>query len=147
MYAATRRIWEHPHTNNTIWLGRATPRAWLSEGQTIGVTDAPCSVGRVSYVLHSEIDSASCVTANVSIALHPSVARIVGNGSSSSGGDGGVVLRLRTPEKRKIASVHAGDVALAPSRWNVTDETVTFAQREQVAQLTAAPLRVCYHGS
>ena len=69
------RVWEHPHTNNTIWLARATPRAWLAEGEIIRVTAAPCSLGRVSYVLVSEIDSAKCITANVSLTLHKSVVR------------------------------------------------------------------------
>ena len=150
MYAVACRLWEHPHTNYTLWLARATPRAWLTEGETIRVSDAPCSIGRLSYVLRSEIDSAKCITANISLAPHNSVARksagMFGLSSSSTGGGGGggVVLRLRTPGKRTIVSVHIAGVALPPARWNVTDETITFAEGEQMAQLMAAPVRVCY---
>jgi hypothetical protein len=121
----------------TLWLGRATPRAWLAEGETIGVTDAPSSYGRVSYTLHSEIDSKHCITANVTVAA----------ATAAHGGrlrSYGAVLRLRTPGHRAIRSVHAGNVALPPSRWNVTDESVSFPG-PQLAQLTGPHLlRVCY---
>ena len=62
-------LWEHPHTGD-LWLARATPRAWLSEGERISISGAPSSHGRVSYTLSSEIDSKSCVSANATIALH-----------------------------------------------------------------------------
>ena len=146
-YAVSRRLWEHPHTNNTIWLARATPRAWLAEGETIRVADAPCSLGRLSYVLRSEIDSSGCITANVSLALHKTARKsgnVVGVSGNIVGVSGGAVLRLRTPGRRTIASVHAGDISLQPNRWNVTDESITFAEGEQLAQLVAAPVRVCY---
>lgn len=130
-----------------MWLARATPRAWLTEGEVIRIENAPCSIGRVSYVLRSEIDSAKCITANVSLTPHKFAAHksasIVGS-TSSTGGGGGVVLRLRTPGKRTIASVHTAGVALPPARWNVSDETITFAEGAQMAQLISAPLRVCY---
>ena len=135
-------LWEHPHTNNTVWLARATPRAWLAEGETIGVSDAPCSLGRVSYSLHSELDSAKCITATVAITPHAA-----GPGRAPAaelGGGAGAVLRLRTPGHRAIASVHAGAVSLPASRWNCTQETVSFRAGAEMAQLTAAPLRVCY---
>jgi hypothetical protein len=85
---------------------------------------------------------------------------------------GGAVLRLRTPGKRAcssqsvsfvlplnlqscgqrglfvgagtIASVHAAGAALPSNRWNATDESIAFAEGEQMAQLASAPLRVCY---
>lgn len=143
-----RRLWEHPHTKNTIWLARATPRAWLAEGEVIQISDAPCSLGRLSFVLRSEIDSTGCITANLSLAPHKT-ARASSNVDAaslrvSSSGSGGAVLRLRTPGKRAIVSVHAGGVPLQPTRWNVTDESITFAAGEQMAQFMAARLRVCY---
>ena len=46
------RLWEHPHTNNTLWLARATPRAWLAEGETITVTSAPSSIGAETSILY-----------------------------------------------------------------------------------------------
>ena len=54
------------------------------------------------------------------------------------------LVRLRTPGHRAIASVHAGAVSLPASRWNRTQETVSFRAGAEMAQLTAAPLRVCY---
>jgi len=97
----------------------------------------PVSAGRVSYTLHSEIESAKCVTANVSIVAHPTAAAAavaaVGAASSSESDGGGAVLRLRTPGRLAIVSVHAGSspgVALPASRWNVTDESVHFADGE-----------------
>ena len=59
-------LWEHPHTNNTLWLARASPRSWLAEGETISVNDAPSSIGRVSCAYTSDLSllviSRACLT-------------------------------------------------------------------------------------
>ena len=47
-------VFEEPVTN-LIWLDKATPRAWLQDGQTIAVTNAPTRWGRLSYTLHSHL--------------------------------------------------------------------------------------------
>jgi hypothetical protein len=40
----------------TLWLARATPRAWLVQGARIAVRSAPTHFGTVSYEIVSEID-------------------------------------------------------------------------------------------
>ena len=128
-------LWEHPHTGD-LWLARATPRAWLSEGERISISGAPSSHGRVSYTLSGEIGSKSCVGANATIALH----------SAAAGATGAAVLRLRTPGRRDIASVQMavgndGPKQLPPSSWNTTDESVRFALADLGRGVLA---RVCY---
>jgi hypothetical protein len=39
-----------------VWLAKATPRAWLEQGKTIAVADAPTRFGSMGYELHSDID-------------------------------------------------------------------------------------------
>jgi hypothetical protein len=48
-------VFENPD-DPVVWLAKATPRAWLEQGKTIAVTDAPTRFGNVGYELHSEID-------------------------------------------------------------------------------------------
>ena len=39
-----------------LWLARATPRAWLSQGQRMGVTNAPSRFGTVAYEIVSDVE-------------------------------------------------------------------------------------------
>jgi hypothetical protein len=48
-------VFENPD-DPVVWLAKATPRAWLEQGKTIAVTDAPTRFGNVGYELHSDID-------------------------------------------------------------------------------------------
>ena len=56
---------------------------------------------------------------------------------------GGAALRLRTPGRRSIVSVTANGVKLPASRWNATDETISFPP-SSVTELTSGPIEVCY---
>jgi hypothetical protein len=126
--------WEHPLTNRTLWIARATPRAWLSEGEVIALTDAPTSFGRLSYRITSAIDSRRCV-----IVDHVGLVRA----HSGSAPLTDAVVRLRTPGHRTIVSVKANGAELPASRWSLAEETVSFPP-SHVAELTAGPIEVCY---
>ena len=42
---------------DTLWLARATPRAWLEQGKKISVKNAPSHFGTVSYEIISDLDN------------------------------------------------------------------------------------------
>jgi hypothetical protein len=48
-------VFEDP-LSPTLWLAKATPRAWLGPGERIKVDDAPTRWGKVSYTLSSHLD-------------------------------------------------------------------------------------------
>jgi hypothetical protein len=74
---------------DTLWLARATPRAWLEQGKKISVKNAPTHFGTVGYEIVSDADKGK-ITATVEL---PS------RGSSPS-----VLLRLRHPKVLPIKS-------------------------------------------
>ena len=111
-------VWEHP-IRHTLWLGKAIPRVWLSEGETVSVVGAGTAYGKVSVSFFSQINSLNSVGANITIQAPPAC------GAKCEPPSGGVVLRLRTPGKRAIAKVLVGG-----EEWtvfNASDETVSFA--------------------
>jgi hypothetical protein len=74
----------------SLWLARATPRAWLKQGERIVVRNAPTHFGTVGYEIVSDVDNGS-ITANVELpSRHPPDA---------------VLLRFRHPRAAPIASV------------------------------------------
>ncbi len=42
--------------DDTLWLARATPRAWLKEGRRISVANAPTYFGTLAYEIISDVD-------------------------------------------------------------------------------------------
>jgi hypothetical protein len=42
---------------DSLWLARATPRAWLTRGQKISVQNAPSAFGPVGYEIVSDVDN------------------------------------------------------------------------------------------
>jgi hypothetical protein len=42
---------------DTLWLARATPRAWLEQGKKISVKNAPTYFGTVAYEIVSDVDN------------------------------------------------------------------------------------------
>ncbi len=82
--------------NNTLFIGQAVPRAWLTDGKRITVAGAPTDFGPVNV----QIDSASAtgsITAEVALASvrRPSV----------------VLVRLRHPDKKPLRSVSVNGAA------------------------------------
>ena len=49
-------VFEDPESE-TLWLGKAMPRAWLEDGKTIAVRAAPTRWGRVGYSIVSQLES------------------------------------------------------------------------------------------
>jgi hypothetical protein len=82
-------LWEHPLTNRTLWLARAVPRSWLSEGNNVSIASAPTSFGRVTYTIVSAIESRGCVVATVFVDnSHVAEGSSSNNNSSSDGSKG-----------------------------------------------------------
>ena len=75
---------------DSLWLARATPRAWLQQGRTISVKNAPTHFGIVSYAIISTADQGK-ITATVEMPSRrpPKL----------------VLLRLRHPRALPIKSV------------------------------------------
>ena len=84
-------VFESPD-DDSVWLGRATPREWLEDGREIFVTDAPTRYGTYSYSISSQLDQ-GLVVATV---------EHLRNGASEATS---TYLRLRTPGRRPIVSV------------------------------------------
>ena len=74
----------------TLWLARATPRAWLEQGKRIAIRNAPTWFGTVAYEIVSDVDNGK-INASVELPSRP-VPRLVH-------------LRLRHPQAKPIKSV------------------------------------------
>jgi hypothetical protein len=75
---------------DSLWLARATPRAWLEAGKKITVKDAPTRFGRLSYEIVSDADHGRInATVQMPSRTQPSLAW----------------LRLRHPQAARLKSV------------------------------------------
>jgi hypothetical protein len=104
----------------TLWLARATPRAWLEQGKKISVKNAPTHFGTVSYQIVSDADRGK-ITATVELP------------SRKSPQD--VVLRLRHPKSAPIKSVIVNG-----KEWNAfskTKETISLKNLTGTVTVTA----------
>ena len=81
-------VFEHPD-DPVVWLAKATPRAWLEQGKTIAVRDAPTRFGNVGYALHSDID-------------HGKISAVL---DLPAGYRAATKLRLRAPDGKVLRSV------------------------------------------
>jgi hypothetical protein len=75
---------------DSLWLARATPRAWLEQGQRISVKNAPTHFGIAAYEIVSDVDNGKI---NVTIEM------------PSRKPPQEVLLRLRHPKAAPIKSV------------------------------------------
>jgi hypothetical protein len=80
-------VWEE---GRTLWLARATPRAWLEQGKKISVKNSPTHFGTVAYEIVSDVDHGK-VNATVDM--------------PSRNPPEGVVLRFRHPKAAPIQGV------------------------------------------
>jgi hypothetical protein len=116
---ADGRLWEHWHLGNydpcqdpdngtagwfmenfrnllvmedgeSLWLARATPRAWLEPGKKISVRSAPTYFGTAAYEIVSGLDRGA-ITATIAIPARKPPRT--------------VLLRLRHPQQKPIKSV------------------------------------------
>jgi hypothetical protein len=117
--AADGKLWEHWHLGNydpcsapdngtagwfmenfrnmlvmeigdSLWLARATPRAWLEQGKKITVGNAPTHFGTVAYEIVSDVDNGK-INATVEM--------------PSRKAPKGVLMRLRHPKAAPIKNV------------------------------------------
>lgn len=101
-------VFEEPSAD-VVWLAKGTPRAWLEEGKTIAVSNAPTRWGSLSFSLRSHLQ-AGAVEARMAW--------------ESGTPDTVVKLRLRVPEGHRISSVTANGKPW--DQFNAEDETVTL---------------------
>jgi len=88
-------------SGDSLWLARATPRAWLEQGKRIAVKNAPTHFGTVAYEIVSDADNGR-ISATLEMPLR-SPAREV-------------LLRLRHPKGAPIKSVTVNG-----KEWNQFD--------------------------
>ena len=74
-----------------LWIGQAIPREWLTVGKRVAVTDAPSLFGPVSVSLSARADG------SMRVHLEPP-----GRAAPKE-----IVIRLRHPQRRRIAKVQA----------------------------------------
>ena len=93
----------------SLWLARATPRAWLEQGKKISIKNAPTHFGAVSYEIASDVDNGK-ITATVELPARKAPKE--------------VVLRFRHP---KAAPIKAVTVNGKPwTEYNKDKETITL---------------------
>jgi hypothetical protein len=100
-------VFEDP-ASHALWLAKAMPRAWLNDGQSIAVSNAPTQWGLISFAIHSHIQ-AGRVEASLKLPTTPP--------------PGGIKLRLRVPEGYRLQAVTLNGSAC---EWDHARETVTM---------------------
>lgn len=78
----------------SLWIARAMPRAWLEQGRTVAVANAPTYFGAVGYEIVSDVNNGR-ITANIDIPDRKAPES--------------VRLRFRHPKAAPIKSVRAKD--------------------------------------
>lgn len=84
--------------DDSLWLAKATPTAWLAEGERIAVENAPTRWGEVHLRIDSRIRSRGELLVTVDAPAAP----------------GGTFLRLRLPEGHRIGGVRGAEADLDP---------------------------------
>jgi len=74
----------------TLWLARGTPRAWLEQGKTIAIRNAPTHFGAMAYEIVSDVDNGK-ITAKVELPSRKALKE--------------VILRFRHPKQASLMSV------------------------------------------
>jgi hypothetical protein len=100
-------VFEDPESE-TVWLGKAVPREWLSEGKTTAVSGAPTRWGHISFSITSHLNTGT-VTAELKL---PSDYLAV------------TKLRLRVPGETRIKTVSLNGKPW--SQFDALEETVTI---------------------
>ncbi len=106
-------LFEEPESD-VLWLARGTPRAWLEDGQTIAVSNAPTRWGRVSFSLRSHLGNGK-IDATLDLPARPPEAL--------------VKLRLRVPAGHRIRSAQMNGKPW--DQFDASEETVTLPSRTQ----------------
>jgi len=104
----------------SLWIARATPRAWMEQGKTIAVRNAPTHFGTMAYEIVSDVDNGK-ISATVEI--------------PSRNPPKEVILRFRHPKAAPIKSV-----AVNGKKWKAFDkgkETVELKGMTGTVAVTA----------
>lgn len=115
-------VWEHP-VERSLWLGRALPRVWLSDGEHLSVEGAATSWGRVSFSLTSALERERAVRASVTVPAAWGAA-----GARRAAPAGGLRLRLRVPGGLRMRFVSVGGSAWGS--FNASSESVDFSSSD-----------------
>ena len=107
-------------TGETLWLARATPRAWLEQGKKISVRNAPTHFGTVAYEIVSDVDNGK-ITATVELPSRKSPKE--------------VILRFRHPKSAPIKGVTVNGQPW--TEFNKDKETVTLKGLTGTVAVTA----------
>ena len=113
---------------DTLWLARATPRAWLEQGKKISIKNAPTHFGTVGYEIVSDVDNGK-ITATVEMPARKAPKE--------------VVLRFRHPKSAPIKAVtvngpSAGSGQGKPwTEFNKDKETITLKGLTGTVAVTA----------
>lgn len=76
--------------SDTLWIARATPRAWLEQGKKISVINAPTHFGTLAYEIVSDVDNGKInATVEIPSRIQPE----------------NVLIRFRHPQAAPIQSV------------------------------------------
>ncbi len=99
-----------------VWMARATPRAWLEQGQTdYRHQNAPTHFGPVAFEIVSDADHGS-ITATVEL--------------PSRNPPGTVLLRLRHPQAATIQSVNVNGTAWTRIRAGQGSDRIAGPDRQ-----------------
>lgn len=104
----------------SLWLARATPRAWLEQGKKIGVKNAPTYFGTVGYEIVSDADNGK-INATIDMPARKAPKE--------------VVLRFRHPKAAPLKSVTVNG-----KNWkdfNPEKETITLKGLTGTVTVTA----------
>ena len=113
------------YATETLWLGKAVPRVWLSPGERVSIQRAPTRYGRISVVMDAK---PSYIDVNVTLP------------ASFTWPSNGIQIRTRLPRGMQIASVTVGGRDW--KHFDAANETVIIAPRSaSVAQLQSIQVR------
>ena len=119
---------EEPESR-TLWLAKATPRAWLAPGEaTLQAANLTTRYGRVSFSMAAQMNAdSSAYTVHASVVLPASVV--------NSAPSGGIRLRIRAPIEHagKLSNVTIGGKMW--SAFSAAEETIDIAASELTANL------------
>jgi hypothetical protein len=102
---------------DSLWLARATPRAWLEPGKKISVKNAPTHFGTVAYEIVSDVDNGK-INATVEMPTRKAPKE--------------VVLRFRHPKSAPIKAVTVNGPSINSGQgkswteFNKDKETITL---------------------
>jgi hypothetical protein len=115
----------------TLWLARATPRAWLDQGKRIAVKNAPTYFGTLAYEIVSDVDNGK-ITATVEMPARPPAPD---EGERARKAPKEVVLRFRHPKAAPITSVTVNGKPW--TEFNKDKETITLKGLTGTVAVTA----------